>query len=97
MKKYSFCPNCQIGLNSREMQLGFCQNCRHDWTDEEEEDDDLDGDDFISCIGCDMECTDIETMESDDDANWFCAECWPELSPGMRKDYEDLKAKGEID
>ena len=36
MRKYSFCPNCQIGLNSREMELRFCQNCRHDWTDEDD-------------------------------------------------------------
>jgi len=39
MKKYSFCPQCQIGLNSQEMQLGFCQNCKHSWEDEDEEDD----------------------------------------------------------
>lgn len=39
MKKYSFCPNCQIGLNSQEMQLGFCQNCKHDWCDEDEDHD----------------------------------------------------------
>lgn len=39
MKKYSFCPQCQIGLNSQEMKLGFCQNCKHSW---EDEDDDFD-------------------------------------------------------
>lgn len=51
MKKYDFCPNCSIGLNSREMQLGFCQNCKHDWTDEDEFDDD---DDFQCCDKCDL-------------------------------------------
>ncbi|MEG0848533.1 MAG: hypothetical protein RSE50_00715 [Myroides sp.] len=43
MKKYSFCPQCQIGLNSQEMQLGFCQNCKHSWEDEE---DDLDDEEY---------------------------------------------------
>ncbi|AZA74764.1 hypothetical protein [Chryseobacterium indoltheticum] len=39
MKKYSFCPKCQIGLNSQEMQLGFCQNCKNSWEDEDAEED----------------------------------------------------------
>lgn len=38
MNNYSFCPYCQIGLNSQEMQLRFCQNCRHDWNDEDVDD-----------------------------------------------------------
>lgn len=41
MGKYSFCPNCQIGLNSREMEMRFCQNCKHDWDDDEEHDDEF--------------------------------------------------------
>ena len=51
MKKYDFCPNCSIGLNSREMELGFCQNCKHYWTDEDEFDDE---DDFQCCDKCDL-------------------------------------------
>lgn len=35
MNKYDYCPNCSIGLNSLEMQLGFCQNCKHDWSEDE--------------------------------------------------------------
>lgn len=51
MNKYDFCPNCSIGLNSREMELGFCQNCKHDWTDKDEFDDE---DDFQCCDKCDL-------------------------------------------
>ncbi len=51
MKKYSFCPQCSIGLNSKEMQLGFCQNCNHNW-DNDEEFDDEDG--FQCCDNCDL-------------------------------------------
>ncbi|MCJ8153222.1 hypothetical protein MKJ01_05535 [Chryseobacterium sp. SSA4.19] len=48
------------------------------------------------CLGCDKE-TDMETMTSDDDSNWFCPECWKELAPGMKADYDELVKKGEID
>lgn len=48
------------------------------------------------CLGCDKK-TDMETMIMDDDSNWFCPECWKELAPGMKADYDELKAKGEID
>ena len=27
----TFCPNCGIGLNTRELDLGFCQNCKASW------------------------------------------------------------------
>ena len=33
MERYSFCPECSIGLNSMEMELCFCQNCKADWVD----------------------------------------------------------------
>lgn len=49
MKKYDFCPNCSIGLNSREMALGFCQNCKHNWNEEDEYEDDFD-----HCADCDL-------------------------------------------
>lgn len=45
---YTYCPNCSIGLNSREMELRFCQNCKHSWDEEEEEIDN----DFTKCIDC---------------------------------------------
>lgn len=51
---------------------------------------------FIECESCEIP-TNVETMHQDDDSNWFCEECWKELSPVMKKEYEDLKAKGEID
>ena len=34
-----------------EMELGFCQNCKHDWIDEDEFDDE---DDFQCCDKCDL-------------------------------------------
>lgn len=46
MEKYSFCPNCQIGLNSREMEMRFCQNCKHDWEDEDTDYEEVEDEDF---------------------------------------------------
>ena len=40
---------------------------------------------------------DIETMRTDAADNYFCAECWAELAPQMKADYDELVAKGEID
>lgn len=37
------------------------------------------------------------SMGMDSDSNWFCPECWEELAPVIRAEYEELKAKGEID
>ena len=51
MKSYQFCPNCSIGLNNREMELGFCQNCKNYWTDEDDFDEE---DDFQCCDKCDL-------------------------------------------
>lgn len=48
------------------------------------------------CESCEVE-TDIETMSQDGDSNRFCPECWKELAPVMKAEYEELKAKGEID
>ena len=27
MEKQKYCPNCQIGLNQLEINVGYCQNC----------------------------------------------------------------------
>lgn len=51
---------------------------------------------LMKCESCEKD-TDIETMTSDDDSNWFCPECWKELAPGMKADYDELVKKGEID
>lgn len=40
MERYSFCPECNIGLNSIEMELCFCQNCKADWEDDGQIEDD---------------------------------------------------------
>ena len=31
MKKYRYCPYCHIGLSNKEIEMGFCQNCKHSW------------------------------------------------------------------
>lgn len=38
MKKLDYCPECSIGLNSRESEMGFCQNCKHNWDDNDIDD-----------------------------------------------------------
>ncbi|WP_336716310.1 hypothetical protein [Chryseobacterium mucoviscidosis] len=53
--------------------------------------------DYITCESCTKQCFDIENMESDGDSNWFCPDCWEELAPVMRREYEELKANGEIE
>jgi hypothetical protein len=37
--KHKFCPECGIGLNTNEQQLGFCQNCKAFWREDNDEDD----------------------------------------------------------
>lgn len=51
---------------------------------------------YQKCESCQKE-TDIEIMENDDDSNCFCPECWTEIGPTMKADYEELKKNGEID
>lgn len=34
MSSKDFCPECGIGLNSREINMGFCQNCKAHWKTE---------------------------------------------------------------
>lgn len=31
MNKPSYCPHCNIGLNTREIESGHCQNCKGSW------------------------------------------------------------------
>ena len=49
-----------------------------------------------SCESCGVE-NDIETMSMDSGSNWFCEKCWEELEPVMQSEYEEMKAKGEIE
>lgn len=44
MIKYEYCPECNIGLSRREVEMRFCQNCKHNWDDENE--DDMYGEDY---------------------------------------------------
>ena len=38
MTKPDYCPDCGIGLNTKEIELGHCQNCKGSWnTDYEPE------------------------------------------------------------
>ncbi|UOB16603.1 hypothetical protein [Abyssalbus ytuae] len=55
-----------------------------------------DGIDSQPCESCGDEC-DIQKMEMDADSNWFCPNCWRELSPVMKAEYEELVRRGEID
>lgn len=48
------------------------------------------------CIGCDKSFNEIE-MEEDSAGELYCKECWEVLSPIMKAEYEELKAKGEIE
>lgn len=49
-----------------------------------------------NCESCEKP-TNIETMKTDADSNWFCEECFAVLAPIMEADYQELVAKGEIE
>jgi len=53
-------------------------------------------DDRQECLGCGYNF-DIETMVNYDDSNWFCQQCYDELSPLWEAEYKDLVERGEID
>lgn len=42
------------------------------------------------CESCETP-TDIEKMSSDADSNWFCSECWEELSPIMEQEAKEIE------
>lgn len=48
------------------------------------------------CESCSKEF-DINTMMKDDADNYFCEECWSELSPVMKSDYDQLVKNGEVE
>ncbi len=54
----------------------------------------LDSLNFQKCESCEKE-NDIDIMEMDSDSNWFCPECWKELSPIMNPEVEEWKLKAE--
>ncbi len=39
----------------------------------------------------------IEIMHCDEDANWFCPECWQALAPAMKAIYDEMVKNGEIE
>lgn len=55
-----------------------------------------DGVDLETCLGCDFEF-ERKIMVQDSSGNDFCPECWKALYPLIKKEYEDMKAKGEIE
>lgn len=52
--------------------------------------------DYQFCTSC-LDRFDVETMSADDDQNWFCTDCWAELEPVIRQEYQELIKKGEVD
>ena len=52
--------------------------------------------DLQECESC-LKRTKIETMNQDDDSNWFCPECWEELAPIMKSEYDEMVKNGEIE
>lgn len=54
------------------------------------------GECLFECLGCGEEF-DIEEMTEDAGGNMFCPQCWKELAPAMKAEYEELKANGEIE
>lgn len=51
---------------------------------------------YIECISCNEEF-DIWSMKTDDSDNRYCAECWAELAPIMKADFDEMVENGEID
>lgn len=49
-----------------------------------------------TCESCELQF-DINTMKTDGDDNYFCNQCFTELSPIWQQDYDKMKANGEID
>lgn len=52
--------------------------------------------DKLECISCNKQF-DLKIMSCDDDDNLYCPECYEELAPIMKKDYEELKTSGQLD
>lgn len=53
-------------------------------------------DEQTQCVSCER-LTIEHTMHTDSDCNYFCPECWKELAPIMKAEYDELLAKGEIE
>lgn len=62
----------------------------------EDEKQDYQSPDYMICESCTKQCPDIQSMRQDGGSNWFCQDCWEELAPVMRRDYKQLKEKGEL-
>tara|TARA_Y100001963_G_C6762797_1_gene440457 strand:+ start:683 stop:1141 length:459 start_codon:yes stop_codon:yes gene_type:complete len=48
------------------------------------------------CTSCEKRF-ELEAMAQDDDCNYFCQECYKELAPIMKAEYDELVRKGEIE
>lgn len=51
---------------------------------------------YFTCESCGLPILEDEPAIDADD-NYFCEECWKELEPVLKAEYEDLKRRGEIE
>lgn len=51
---------------------------------------------LIYCESCQTP-TNMDIMFYDGERNFFCPECWVELEPVMKREYEEMVRNGEID
>lgn len=51
---------------------------------------------YIKCESCQKD-TDMDTMNVDNDCNYFCPECWAVLAPVMKAEYDEMVRNGEIE
>jgi len=61
MKDKDFCPECGIGLNSQEIHMRFCQNCKAHWEEDVIWEDDDEEPESMSCNICGL--TDDHSLE----------------------------------
>ena len=52
--------------------------------------------DLEECIGCTKKW-DVEEMMQDDAGENYCQDCWEEMSPIMKAEYEQMVKNGEIE
>src|SRR6478609_5963577 len=53
--------------------------------------------DTETCESCGNKFMPTNDTGVDDGGNHFCADCWKELKPVLKKEYDEMKANGEIE